>query len=118
MLISATIRSTVSLRCSLANVNATIAGGDWNPDWGASWSVTTVDEATWQTLRTDVTRAFTELRSALEQEPELSDPMILRGVLALTHPTGDSTSSASGTLIRCPIPGGQEVPGLHARAAT
>jgi len=71
------------LRWSLANVTATIGGAAWNPDWSASWSVATVDEAAWRTLRADVGRAFDELRVALEREPELSDPMMLRGVLAL-----------------------------------
>lgn len=71
------------LRWSLANVNATIRGEAWNPDWSASWSVATVDEAAWGTLRADVARAFAELRAALEGDPDLSDPMMLRGVLAL-----------------------------------
>jgi hypothetical protein len=71
------------LRWSLANVNATIRGEAWNPDWSASWSVGAVDEAAWGTLRADVAREFAELRAALEAEPELSDPMMLRGVVAL-----------------------------------
>lgn len=71
------------LRWSLANVNATIRGAAWNPDWSASWSVTTVDEAAWRTLRADVASEFAELRAALEAEPDLSDPMMLRGVVAL-----------------------------------
>lgn len=44
---------------------------------------TTVDEAAWGTLRADVARAFAELRAALAGDPDLSDPIMLRGVLAL-----------------------------------
>jgi hypothetical protein len=71
------------LRWSLANVNATIGGAAWNPDWSASWSVESVDDAAWQTLRADVAREFGALRAALEGDPDLSDPMMLRGVVAL-----------------------------------
>lgn len=71
------------LRWSLANVNATIRGAAWQPDWSASWSVNSVDDDAWQTLRQEVARAFDELRTALERDPDVSDPMMLRGVLAL-----------------------------------
>lgn len=71
------------LRWTLELVNATIRGAPWQPDWSASWSVGSVDEAAWQTLRSEVVREFTELRSGLESDPDVSDPMMLRGVLAL-----------------------------------
>jgi hypothetical protein len=45
--------------------------------------VASVDDAAWQTLRHEVARAVDDLRSALERDPDVSDPMMLRGVLAL-----------------------------------
>lgn len=71
------------LRWSLANVNATVRGAEWQPDWSPSWSVETVDEEAWNDLRAAIAHEFAEVRSALEGEPDLSDPMMLRGVLAL-----------------------------------
>lgn len=71
------------LRWSLANVNATIRGAAWQPDWSASWSVGSVDEHAWRTLRAEVAREFAELRSTLESDPDMSDPLMLRGVLAI-----------------------------------
>lgn len=71
------------LRWSLANVNATIRGAEWQPDWSASWSVVSVDESAWKALRKEIEREFADLRSALESEPDVRDPMMLRGVLAL-----------------------------------
>ena len=71
------------LRWTLELVNATTRGAPWQPDWSASWSVSSVDEGAWQTLVSEVVREFAELRSVLESDPDVSDPMMLRGVLAL-----------------------------------
>ena len=71
------------LRWTLELVNATIRGAPWQPDWGASWSLSAVDEPAWQALRSQLQREFAELRQALDGSPDASDPMVLRGILAL-----------------------------------
>lgn len=72
------------LRWSLANVNATMRGAPWNPDWSASWSVVEVDEPGWSQLRKALRDEVEALNDVLEGAPqELSDPTALRGVLAL-----------------------------------
>jgi len=71
------------LRWTLERVNATIRGATWQPDWQASWSLTSVDEPAWQVLRSEIQREFADLRQALESNPDASDPMMLRGMLAL-----------------------------------
>ena len=71
------------LRWTLELVNATIRGTPWQPDWNASWSLSSVDEPAWQTLRSEIQREFADLRQALESDPDVSDPMMLRGLLAL-----------------------------------
>lgn len=71
------------LRWTLELVNATIRGAPWQPDWSASWSLSTVDEPAWRALRSELRREFSALREALEGGPDVSDPMVLRGMLAL-----------------------------------
>jgi hypothetical protein len=71
------------LRWSLERVNATVAGAPWQPDWSESWSVSEVDDAAWDELRSALRREFDQLRATLEGTPDVSDPMILRGLVAL-----------------------------------
>lgn len=74
---------TEHLRWSVDLVNRTIHGEPWNPDWSKSWSVHEVTDEQWRTLRADLRRAFNDLKSTLENPPDLTDPMMLRGVFAL-----------------------------------
>ena len=71
------------LRWTLERVNATVAGAPWQPDWSESWSVSEVDDAAWDELRSALRREFDQLRAALGGALGVGDPMLLRGVLAL-----------------------------------
>lgn len=71
------------LRWSLDLVNRTIHGEPWNPDWSASWTVQEVTDEQWRTLRAALREAFNNLKTTLDHSPDLSDPMMLRGVFAL-----------------------------------
>lgn len=72
------------LRWSLANVNATLRGAPWNPDWAASWSLVEVDETRWSQLRTALRDEVEALSDVLQGAPaQLSDPTALRGILAM-----------------------------------
>lgn len=64
-------------------VSRTIHGEPWNPDWLQSRSVQEVTNEQWRTLRAYLRRAFNDLKSTLENPPDLTDPMMLRGVFAL-----------------------------------
>jgi hypothetical protein len=79
-----TIASHVEhLRWTLAQVNATLRGEGWQPDWSASWTVREVDEAAWNDVRAELRREFDALRARLQELTRVEDPMQLRGILAL-----------------------------------
>ncbi len=71
------------LRWSLANLNATVKGAPWNPNWSESWRVRQLDPAAWDDLRADLRR---EYRVTLETMRNLDlahlEPMIFTGVVA------------------------------------
>ena len=71
------------LRWSLANLNATVEGAPWNPDWSESWRVRQLDPAAWDELRADLRR---EYEATLETMRNLDlahlEPMIFTGVVA------------------------------------
>lgn len=70
------------LRWGLANVNATIRGEAWNPDWSESWALREADDVAWQRLRETLQREFETLHQALSQQTDLPGPF-LNGTLAL-----------------------------------
>jgi hypothetical protein len=70
------------LRWTLANLNATLRGAAWNPNWSESWELNTADQAAWQALRDTVRAEFDVLREALGQQTELPGEY-LTGTLAL-----------------------------------
>lgn len=72
------------LRWSLANVNSVARGGEWNPDWSASWSVRTVTEDEWRALKAGLHREFAGVLEALaSQDLDESDGDIVMGIAAL-----------------------------------
>ncbi|HHY89060.1 MAG TPA: hypothetical protein GYA06_09095 [Chloroflexi bacterium] len=78
-----TIASNVEhLRWSLANVNNTLRGGEYSPDWRASWTVVEVDEAGWDRLRGELRREYEDLCEAIPRVQAL-DEVWLNGMLAL-----------------------------------
>ena len=70
------------LRWSLANVNKTLRGQGWNPDWAASWELLSVDEAGWNRLREALREEFETLCGLLRQQVALPAEHLL-GLLAL-----------------------------------
>ena len=82
---SASIAAHVEhLRWSLANVNNVARGGEWNPDWSASWSVATVDTGAWDALRTNLRSEFAQVLEAIDAGGvDPSDPMVMTGMAAL-----------------------------------
>jgi hypothetical protein len=71
------------LRWWLALVNGTMHGEPWDPDWSASWSVSTVNGAAWRMLQADLRREFDAVMAVLASPPDELDPMMFRGVLAM-----------------------------------
>ncbi len=71
------------LRWYLALVNATLEGAPWQPDWSASWSLETADPSAWEAQQAALRREFEALRSRLEGDLDVRDPLQLRGILAL-----------------------------------
>lgn len=71
------------LRWSMDLANRTLHGEPWRPDWSASWSVQEVTDGEWDSLRAALRRAFDDLKTTLEHPPELTDPLMLRGLFAL-----------------------------------
>jgi hypothetical protein len=71
------------LRWSLANVNATVAGAAWNPNWAESWRVRAVSSAEWDTLRTSTRLEFERFRNTMKtSQTWWADPMMFSGVAA------------------------------------
>jgi hypothetical protein len=72
------------LRWWLANVNTVARGGQWNPDWSGSWSVQSVNESEWTTLRAALR---TEYQLVLESLDDVAvtpdDRMMLTGMMAM-----------------------------------
>ena len=74
---------TEHLRWSLAHANA-FARGEVPPGtWAESWSVSTVGEAAWRTLRAELKEEFETLYAALQKQEDFSDPQTLTGIMAL-----------------------------------
>ncbi|MCC5830407.1 MAG: DinB family protein [Phycisphaeraceae bacterium] len=71
------------LRWSLALINEVMRGGAWNPDWAASWSVQAVDDNAWNALKLAMRDEFDRLHEALAGQVDVSDPMTLKGLIAL-----------------------------------
>ncbi|MEZ4647965.1 MAG: DinB family protein [Candidatus Eisenbacteria bacterium] len=72
------------LRWSLANVNSVARGGEWNPDWSSSWSVSSVDEGTWASLRAKLRAEFSGVLEAIDAGGvDPSDPIVMTGMAAL-----------------------------------
>lgn len=70
------------LRWSLALANAFARGEQPQPDWQASWKVTTVDTDSWEDLRADLRQEYDTLYAALAKQEDVSGQM-LTGILAL-----------------------------------
>jgi hypothetical protein len=78
-----TIASHVEhLRWSLANVNGTLRGEAWQPNWGESWKLNEADEAGWDRLRQALRTEYETLRALLGQQTALPGEF-LNGTLAL-----------------------------------
>ena len=69
------------LRWSLANVNATVRGEPWNPDWSASWRTQRVNGDEWDALQAALKREY-ETTLETMRSLENPDPMVLTGVFA------------------------------------
>ena len=70
------------LRWSLANVNGTFRGQQYNSNWGESWELNNADEAEWDQLRESLRSEYEMLCTVLKQQQELPG-VYLNGVLAL-----------------------------------
>jgi hypothetical protein len=70
------------LRWSLANVNATVRGDAWNPDWGVSWDVLRVDQNKWDQLRAALRMEFETLRDGIKKQEQLEGDY-LNGLIAV-----------------------------------
>ncbi|HEV3162718.1 MAG TPA: hypothetical protein VGZ22_01660 [Isosphaeraceae bacterium] len=62
-----------------------IQGGDSSKDWAESWSVSTVDEASWSRLRERLRQAYADLRQAIEAHALSSELAIGLAVGAPAH---------------------------------
>jgi hypothetical protein len=70
------------LRWSLANVNATLRGAAYNPNWSESWNLHNADEHAWEQLRQDLRAEYAALAAELPRQHQLEGEY-LNGVLAL-----------------------------------
>ncbi len=70
------------LRWSLANVNATLRGEEYNARWSESWLVQEADPNSWDSLRHALQAEFEALCAALNKQTEL-EGVYLTGILAL-----------------------------------
>lgn len=70
------------LRWSLANVNATLRGAAYNPDWSASWKVLAVDGQQWDALRQSLAGEVDALLAAVKKQTVLQGE-VLNGLIAL-----------------------------------
>ena len=73
---------TEHLRWSLANVNATLRGAAYNPDWSASWKVLAVDDQQWDALRQSLAGEVDTLLAAIKVQTSLQGEY-LNGLNAL-----------------------------------
>lgn len=76
------------LRWSLAQVNATMRGAEWNAKWSESWLVHAVDADRWVSLRENLRGEYETLRDGLRLAGSAGSPValegdVLTGVLAL-----------------------------------
>ena len=51
--------------------------------WEESWRTQTMDEAAWNTLRSELRRVNGELIAAIRNDPPLEDPDVFKGIIAL-----------------------------------
>lgn len=71
------------LRWSLANVNATVAGAAWNPNWAESWRVRGVNPTEWDALRGGLRYEYQAFHQTMKINTGWwSDPMMFTGVAA------------------------------------
>ena len=78
-----TIASHVEhLRWSLANVNATLRGQEYNSNWKDSWSVLVVDANGWSGLVQQLRQEFSDLCAIIPQQTSLPGEY-LNGVIGL-----------------------------------
>lgn len=73
---------TKHLRWSLANINATVRGMPWNPNWGESWQVRGVDQGQWDRPNADLRREYASLQDSILAMPEKLEPLILTSTIA------------------------------------
>lgn len=73
---------TEHLRWSLANVNATLRGAAYNPDWSASWKVLAVDDQQWVAMRQSLGNEVDTLLEAVKKQTVLQGE-VLNGLIAL-----------------------------------
>ncbi len=75
---------TEHLRWSLAVANAYTRGETPQLNWAESWTVHTVDAATWDKLRADLRGEYEALHYALQNQQELVGEQMLTVMLAFT----------------------------------
>lgn len=73
------------LRWSLANMNATLRGRPWNPDWDESWDLVTADEEKWNRLRQDLRAEYEALVEGIGQQVELPGEYLNGGIALVPH---------------------------------
>ena len=73
---------TEHLRWSLANVNNTIRGKPWNPNWNESWELLKVEDAEWDQLRQSLRSEFVSLCEGLKEQQSLPVEY-MNGLIAL-----------------------------------
>ena len=64
---------------------AFISGDRSQRDWNESWKVSTVDEAAWDKLRSDLDARYAELKTAVETHGGSSDEATGGALAAATH---------------------------------
>ena len=64
---------------------AFIAGDRTQRDWNESWNVSTVDDASWSKLQSDLASAYDELRRTIETHAGTSVEATGGSVAAVTH---------------------------------
>ena len=75
---------TEHLRWSLAAANAYTRGETPELNWAESWTVQTVDAATWDKLRADLRDEYEALHRVLQSQQEIVGEQILTVMLAFT----------------------------------
>jgi hypothetical protein len=74
---------TEHLRWSLANLNNTIAGNPWNPNWAESWQVRSLEQSDWTTLQAALKNEYESLRRVIQSSDRWwSDQLHINGMIA------------------------------------